>query len=309
MPKRKRKRAGLGEFIRSITRDHVGAYAAQAAYFFVLSMIPMILLLLTMVQYTPVTKADVMTAVIQIFPSSVESMMTSIVNQVYAQSGTFIPITILVAMWSAGKAVMAISGGLNNIYDCFETRNYFYLRIRATFYTILFIAVIILLLVLAVFGNSLNSFLTSHIPGIKPIADRVMELRTTVTPVIMVFFSLLIYQFLPNRREFIFREIPGSIFVAIGWTFFSWLFSVYVDVFQGFSSMYGSLTTIVLIMLWLYFCMYCILLGGEINVFLHDNVFSRFRKLPDYEEEFAQRAQTQKFPKIPADKADEVDLD
>ena len=66
-------------------------------------MIPIILLLLTMVQYTPVTKADVMTAVIQVFPSSVDSLITSIVNQVYNQSSGIIPITIVVALWSAGK--------------------------------------------------------------------------------------------------------------------------------------------------------------------------------------------------------------
>ena len=62
-----------------VTEDHVGAYAAQSAYFFMLCMIPIILLLITMVQYTPVTKADVMTAVIQVFRTSVDSMITSIV--------------------------------------------------------------------------------------------------------------------------------------------------------------------------------------------------------------------------------------
>ena len=71
------------ELTGEITKDHVGAYAAQTAFFFMLCMIPIILLLLTMVQYTPVTKADVMTAVIQVFPSSVDSLITSIVNQVY----------------------------------------------------------------------------------------------------------------------------------------------------------------------------------------------------------------------------------
>ena len=50
----------------------------------------------------------------------------------------------------------------------------------------------------------------------------------------------------------------------------SWIFSVYLDIFKGFSSMYGSLTTIVLIMLWLYFCMYILLFGGEVNVILQD---------------------------------------
>ena len=91
-----------------VSADHVGAYAAQTSYFFMLCMIPIILLLLTMVQYTPVTKADVMTAVIQVFPSSVDSLITSIVNQVYNQSTGVIPITIVVALWSAGKGVLAV---------------------------------------------------------------------------------------------------------------------------------------------------------------------------------------------------------
>ncbi len=143
----------------AIAGNHVGAYAAQTAYFFMICMIPIILLLLTLVQYTPVTKADVMTAVIQVFPSSVDSMMTSIVNQVYNQSMGIIPVTVLVALWSAGKGVLAMSTGLNCVYQCRETRNYVLLRLRATLYTVMFILVIILLLVLSVFGNSLNLFI------------------------------------------------------------------------------------------------------------------------------------------------------
>ena len=89
-----------------VTEDHVGAYAAQSAYFFMLCMIPIILLLITMVQYTPVTKADVMTAVIQVFPTSVDSMITSIVNQVYNQSSGIIPITVVVALCPPEKAFL-----------------------------------------------------------------------------------------------------------------------------------------------------------------------------------------------------------
>lgn len=267
-----------------VGRHHVGAYAAQAAYFFMLSMIPIILLLLTMVQYTPVTKADVMTAVVQVFPSSVDSMITSIVNQVYNQSSTVIPITIIVALWSAGKGVLSISTGLNTIYGCPETRNYLYLRIRATFYTVLFVAVIILLLVMSVFGNSLNILITSHVPAIKPVADKLIEMRMTVTPVVLMGFSLLLYKFLPNRKDWFRKQIPGSIFTAVGWLIISWVFSVYLDVFKGFSNMYGSLTTIVLIMLWLYFCMYCILLGAELNIYLREILFIGKDKEKDEED-------------------------
>lgn len=261
------------EIITQVSDHHVGAYAAQTAYFFMLCMIPIILLLLTLVRYTPITKADVMSAVIRVFPASVESMITTIVNQVYNQSMGIIPITVLVALWSAGKGVLAITTGLNCIYGCRETRNYIFLRIRSTIYTLMFLLVIILLLVLSVFGNALNIFIAEHIPLVKNVADWLIEARIVITPIVLMIFSLLIYKFLPNRRDKIIRQLPGAVFAAIGWMIVSWIFSVYVDIFRGFSDMYGSLTTIVLIMLWMYFCMYSILLGGEVNVLMYDKLF------------------------------------
>ena len=261
-----------------VSADHVGAYAAQTSYFFMLCMIPIILLLLTMVQYTPVTKADVMTAVIQVFPSSVDSLITSIVNQVYNQSTGVIPITIVVALWSAGKGVLAMTSGLNCVYKCNETRNYVFLRIRATIYTVMFIIVIIFLLVLSVFGNTLNLFIAEHIPIMLGVAEKLLETRIIITPIVLVAFSLMIYKFLPNRRDKFRYQLPGAMLSAVGWMIISWIFSVYLDVFKGFSSMYGSLTTIVLIMLWMYFCMYCILLGGELNVLLDGKIFERNEK-------------------------------
>ena len=261
-----------------VSADHVGAYAAQTSYFFMLCMIPIILLLLTIVQYTPVTKADVMTAVIQVFPSSVDSLITSIVNQVYNQSTGVIPITIVVALWSAGKGVLAMTSGLNCVYKCNETRNYVFLRIRATIYTVMFIIVIIFLLVLSVFGNTLNLFIVEHIPIMLGVAEKLLETRIIITPIVLVAFSLMIYKFLPNRRDKFRYQLPGAMFSAVGWMIISWIFSVYLDVFKGFSSMYGSLTTIVLIMLWMYFCMYCILLGGELNVLLDGKIFERNEK-------------------------------
>lgn len=262
------------EISQEITDNHVGAYAAQSAFFFMLCLIPIILLLITMVQYTPVTKADVMTAVIQVFPSSVDSLITSIVNQVYNQSTGIIPVTVVVALWSAGKGVLAMTGGLNCVYNCRETRNYIFLRIRATLYTVMFILVIIFLLVLSVFGNTLNIFIAEHVPILSRLADWLIRMRVYITPVVLMVFSLLIYKFLPNRKDSLKKQIPGAIFAAIGWMIVSWIFSVYVDLFKGFSDMYGSLTTIVLIMLWMYFCMYSILLGGEVNILMYDKILT-----------------------------------
>lgn len=269
--------------VKSITRKinrlasilgshHTGAYAAQAAYFFVLSLIPIILLLLTMVQFTPVTRQDVMAAVTQVFPTSVEGLISSIVDQVYRQSSTIIPVTIIVALWSAGKGVLAMTSGMNLIYENTETRNYFYLRLRASFYTVIFILAIVLSLSLSVFGNSISIIVYKHMPVLTTIMDFLIRIRTLLTLVVLTLFWDMVYKYLPNRTNLskttMKQQLPGAVFTSCGWLLISFIFSVYLDIFTGFSSMYGSLTTIILIMLWLYVCMYVILLGGELNALL-----------------------------------------
>ena len=71
--------------IRTVNTHHTGAYAAQAAYFFVLSLIPIFLLLITMVQYTPVTMNDVMELVLPVFPDTVAPLIRSVIVQVYTK--------------------------------------------------------------------------------------------------------------------------------------------------------------------------------------------------------------------------------
>ena len=253
-----------------------GAYAAQAAYFFMLSLIPIILLLMTLVQYTPATRTDVIEAVRLVFPTSVQGFIISIVQQVYNQSKSIIPITILVAMWSAGKGVLSVTSGLNEIYENTDTRPYIYLRIRASFYTVIFIMAIVFSLVMSVFGNSISQFVIQHVPMLTRIVNTVLRTRTLFTFVMLTIFWDLVYKFLPDRtkryKTTMKKQLPGAVFTSVSWLVISFFFSMYLDIFKGFSDMYGSLTTIILVMLWLYFCMYVILLGGELNAALHDDI-------------------------------------
>ncbi len=272
MEKRKQIKYKIIRIILMINSHHTGAYAAQAAYFFVLSLIPIFLLLLTMVQFTPVTMDDVLKAVLQVFPDTVQPLMRSIVIQVYTQSSGFIPVTVLVALWSAGRGVLSVTSGLNCIYSNIETRNYIYLRVRASFYTVIFLLAIMLSLVLSVFGNSISVVLYEHVPFLSRVVDFIIRIRTLVTLIVLTVFWDLVYKFLPNRKNraktTLRKQLPGAVFTACGWLLISFIFSIYLDIFTGFSSMYGSLTTIILIMLWLYGCMYIILLGGELNAIL-----------------------------------------
>ena len=257
---------------KQFSSHHIGAYAAQAAYFFVLSLIPIIILLLTLVQFTPVTQEDVMQAVLQVFPSSVEGLIAMLVTQVYNQSGSIIPFTILMALWSAGKGVLSMTSGLNCVYENTETRNYIFLRIRASVYMVIFILAIVLSLLLSVFGNSISMLLNEHVPLLRHVTEFIIRIRTLLILGVLTVFWDLVYKYLPNRKDGIKttmkQQLPGALFTACGCQMISFVFSIYLDVFTVFYTMYGSLTTIILILLWFYMCMYVILLGGEINALL-----------------------------------------
>lgn len=255
-----------------IAGHHVGAYAAQSAFFMMLSLVPILMLLMTLVRFTPITQGNIIEVVYDVFPKTVSGMIISIIDEVYSQTGTTITLSVLVAFWSAGRGVLALSNGLTTIRGTVETRNYFFLRLRAAFYTVFFLIAIVLTLVLLGFGNSISLLVNEYIPVFQYVIDFIIEIRTIVTIFFLIVVSMVMYEFLPNRRGKPLRQLPGAVFTALGWTFASFLFSMYLDIFKGFSNMYGSLTTIVIIMLWMYFCMYVMLLGGELNMLLETHL-------------------------------------
>ena len=215
MDKKKKIKNQILRIMLTVNSHHTGAYAAQAAYFFVLSLIPILLLLVYMaVRYTPLNQNDVLNAVLQVFPASVSGLMRSIFYQVYNQSETVIPVTIIVALWAAGRGVLSVTSGLNAIYSNIETRNYFYLRIRSTIYTLLFLIAIILSLVISVFGNSISVIVYEHVPFLIKVVDFIMRIRTLVTLIVLIVFWDLVYKFLPNRKHNVrttFRkQLPGT---------------------------------------------------------------------------------------------------
>lgn len=272
-----------------ISEDHVGAYAAQSAYFLMLSLIPLLLMFLTLVQYTPLTKADVMIAIETLFPSSpnktssLDLWLISIVNEVYNQSRVVVPVTALVTLWSAGRGVLAVTTGLNCIYRTAETRNYIYLRIRAAFYTLILGVSIVFSMLLLVFGNSISALVNSYIPFLQPTIDMILGNRTLVAFCFFTLFFAMLYRYLPNHKNKAHRSksrklFPGAFVSAVSWLVISFIISIYVDIFKGFTNMYGSLTTIILLMLWMYFCIYALLLGGELNVYLEKREYWEAQK-------------------------------
>ena len=249
-------------------KDEITVYAAQASFFIVTAFFPFIMLLLTLIQFLPnVGKSDLLSVMVRIMPQMLHSLVVSIVDDLYIKSpGTILSVTALTALWSASKGMLGIERGLNRIYGDFKHRNYILQRLLCSFYTLIFMLVCVMSLVLLIFGI------------LAPAARFVISLRALFSLAVFLLTFVGLYTIVPSRKQKPRQQLPGAVFTAVGWLGFSYAFSIYFTHFSNFSYMYGSLTAIVLLMLWLYICICILFIGAELNGFLNrEHILSRSR--------------------------------
>lgn len=256
--------AGTREFVGKCKEDDISAYAAQSAFFIVLSLIPFVMLFISLVQYTPVTESMVLESVNRLMPDYISPFLIGIIHEIYSDSIGIVSAAAVAAVWSAAKGIQYLTNGLNKVYDIEETRNWLFLRFRAILYTVMLVVAIVASLTLLVFGNSLQHLFVEYLPIVADITQGILRLRALILMAVLMLFFAMLFKMLPNRKAAIRSQLPGSIMGAVGWYTLSFGISVYVDYFHGFS-MYGSLTTVILVMLWLYFGIYILLVCAEAN--------------------------------------------
>lgn len=157
--------------------------------------------------------------------------------------------------------------GMYNIYKVHQNRNYFVARFISMIYTVLFLIAILITMILLVFGNRIFNLAISLVPALKDISILTLVFRYLIVFVVLSVFFVIIFR-IANWKNTSFKKVfPGAIFSSLGWMVFSYGFSVYVDNFANMTYMYGSLTAFIILMLWIYFCIYIFFIGAEINIF------------------------------------------
>ena len=251
--------------------DEMTVYAAQASFFTIIAAFPFIMLLLTVVQIVPsVSQGELMEFILALVPVGYKSVAFRVISDLSLKSpATMISVTAVTALWSSSRGMMSIAKGLNRVQGKVEKRWYIVKRLICAGYTIVFILVCILSLGLLVFGNMIQAFMVSRFPIIADVTTHIINFRALWALMILIIFFLGIYTFVPDKRLKLRDQLPGAVFSTVGWMAFSFAFSLYFSHIGGknYSYMYGSLTAIVLLLLWLYFCMCILFFGAEINYF------------------------------------------
>ena len=231
----------------------MGAFAAQAAFFILLSAIPFLLFLSALLPYTPVSREDLIEAAAVSMPDYVEPFFVHVLDEAYDRRPGVLSVTALLAVWAAGKAIQYLEAGLNAVNGMYETRRWLVIRFWSVIYTLVFVLALLTVLTFFVFSG----YLYRMLPEDGGLVSLILQVRPLIRWIVLFFllslFFTALFAALPNRKLTFRSQLPGGV-------------SVYVNHFQGFG-MYGSMTTVTLLMLWLYVCMYIFLVCAEANLF------------------------------------------
>lgn len=274
----------VNKFLNKIKNDNISEYAAECAYFTILSFVPFMFLIFSLIQYTNLDEEYVISILDIFFPNNMKDIFYNIIQEVYSKSFGAFSIATIVMLWSSGKGFFSLLKGLRKIYMISDDKSNFRMRIEGSIFTLIYIILMIGIIIIQAFGNAIYISLSKKFITFSIIISYILKLRILIIILTLFLSFLFIYKFIPNNNPKIKDQIYGAFLASVGWYILSYFFSIYINIFKGFSKIYGSLSSVVLIMMWVYACMYLILLGGELNSFIKEktqkleNSVEKYRK-------------------------------
>lgn len=269
-------------FTGALKRDCVPQFAAQSAFFAVTSAVPFIMIVILCLKYVlDVNVTDITGTIYRAFPVPVSTYMSKILSEVFfkTQSTALWSLTVITMLWTSSRGTMAVYMGINTISGDISDKSWLELRIVSFIYNIIFLAVLVATIIVLVFGNTILKLLDEiNLTVGHYILKGIFEMKYMIFFVLFVLAFAALYTFFPRKRLKYKKQLPGAVITAIGWLLFSFGFSIYISHFSRYSFLYGSLAAIVIMMFWLYFCIYILLAGAEVNKLAEEGFFKEAKE-------------------------------
>jgi membrane protein len=271
-----------------IERKHLMLASAGLAYYFLMSLVPVLIILTAVVAYLPFNNGmEGMAAfVANVLPRQALPTIENILDTVSLHRTGLLSFGLITAVWLASKAVKGIIMGLDTVYGAQAPRRIWTNRILAFVLTL----AVGLLLVIGVLLMLAGPWLGRWLSKVASIESLWLELwpylQWLISGLIMFSAIELMYVFAPNVPVAGRRTIPGALVAAVSWLALSWGFGFYLQRYgEKLDNFYGIVAAPIAFMIWMYWSSAAILLGAEINCSL-DSVKPRRLSKPVKDPEY-----------------------
>ncbi|UOE93632.1 YihY/virulence factor BrkB family protein [Alkalihalobacillus sp. LMS39] len=259
------------ELYEQLKKDPIMDWAAQLAFFFMLSIFPLLIFILALLPYLPIDSAQLYSFVTDYAPPDLADIFkTTILEVVGEPQGGLLSFGILATIWSASNAMNALIRALNSAHNIDETRSFFKVRAMSILMTLAMVTVFFVTLLLPVFGHVILETIHElfHIPD--SVFSLWNRLRWVIGVIVMITVLMLIYKIAPNKHIPFKIVIIGAVTATISWQLISLGFAAYVSNFGNYSATYGSLGGVIILMFWFYLSGMILVVSGEINATIYN---------------------------------------
>ena len=254
-----------------LSEDGVLGSAAQLSFYFLLSIFPMFLLLLSLIGGFIGNAAAVRGALVSylgsVAPENASRLVDTVLQQISdGMGGGGISFAAVVALWAASSGMAAVMNALNRAYEVEETRSWWRTRLVAILLTLALIALIGGALLLMTYGAQIAGAIAESwgLGSAFTTAWRILQWPVLIGFVLLAFN--LLYLYAPNIKHWEFHWLmPGTVVGVALWLVASFGFNLYVSNFGSYNVTYGSLGTVVILLLWFYVTGIAILVGAQVN--------------------------------------------
>lgn len=258
--------------VKDFLKDDMPSYSAALAYSALFALFPFLLFLIALLSFLNVPQffdwllEQGQTAL----PQDAYGMLERIVTQIQSQArGGLLSVGIVVAIWGASGGVRSVMNAMNVAFDVEETRPIWKRYPLSVIYTIGLAALLVASAGLMLTGPDLIESIAGRV-GLGDVFVMLWTwLRWPVLAVLLMLAAALIYYVGPNVDEPFALITPGAVVAVVIWVIASIGFSIYVSNFANYSSTYGSLGSMIILLLFFYISSAVLLLGAEVNAELH----------------------------------------
>lgn len=258
--------------LERIAEADVAGLSAQLAYFFLLSLFPFLLFLVTLLGYFPIDIEAVMGMIETYVPEEVFTLVSDNLEYLVTnRSGSLLSISIIGTLWSASNGFNAVRKSFNQAFRVKKERPFIIARIISIGLMLLMVIVIVIALLLQVFGKVIGDYVFDFFGLTGSFFESWDTLRWVVSSLTFFIVFMFLYKLGPDEKIKFKHTIWGTLFATIGWQLTSLGFSYYVNTLGNYSAAYGSLGTVIILMFWFYLTGIIITTGGVINAYTRDH--------------------------------------
>lgn len=255
----------LSKIVLILRKPQMRVLPGNIAFYFVLSIIPLITLFVFFGSLLNIPSNDLLNFFNQALPEGISKILVPAFTESIIDFNTIILVIITIFVASNGaNSIIITSNTLYKIRKSNSLKN----RIKAFIITFIFLGILIFMFIIPIFGSQIIEIISNlfHNPKIHNALMIIYNILQIPLSLLFIYFNIkLIYTLSPDEKIKSKDVTNGALFTTITWVITSQIYSYYIEHFSNYTRVYGNLSNLIMLMLFIYLLAYIFVIGMALN--------------------------------------------